>query len=324
MNLYVQSMHKLMLMLVFIFIFFFSCNDSTNIQLKSNSNLPAPDTLDITIKPLLSLTLAQLAVALNDTNLRLNEQEINRLLDSTKFKMSSLLEEDYKQTRGDRLFNTKKDSTFNAQIATQKNIENILTTTFDSIGYKSMISNIKDTMLSNYLLSKWTNKMMVRKRENGYYTTFHPSTLKDIFYKKSYPALQQYLLLIEKYEMQPAAYKQYLMITPIEVADRIVALEELIIQNPTFFYAEDSKQLLQLYVYYLTSAVAFDPTTQRLQSEYYEAWQWVHSEHNGSQFHGLLARFDALLRPVSYVLPPNYTTISDSLVAAYTGSLIIH
>lgn len=197
---------------------------------------------------------------------------------------------------------------------------------FDSTLYISYVQQIKDTVIKNFLLNKWNEKMIIDYSEGYWYLKYYPSMMKDVFYPLCSPDINDFLILSSKYDQQKYADDGGLVIEPIQLVDRVVDWE-------IFYNKYPSTQLkaeLQMMLTYYTRTVfagmdntpAFDYDTGRLGSEYYEAWLYIIEKYPDSHLNKILNTFNTQLKENSYTLHEGstYYTDLDTEIAKIYGS----
>jgi hypothetical protein len=141
--------------------------------------------------------------------------------------------------------------------------------------------------------------------EEGYvYATMQPDFHKKYFYATFSPAMQVYFTQWGKEYKEGTVSDGGLVITPKELAQRLVFWEEFERQNPNFIWTKEVKQKQENYTYILINGMdnspTFDYDSKRLQDDFKDAYRFLAEENKSSKTAELFKEYYAILSKTEF------------------------
>jgi len=191
----------------------------------------------------------------------------------------------------------------------------------DTTKYLHLIQNLSTNISRRYTDSLW-HKGMILTYNEGLYLPM--ARLEDAIYRmgrRCSPAMKEFNEIAYTFSQQLLMYNNGLLVSPKILTHRIRTWEDYIMRYPDH---ERSKaalslchQYAQLLLFGMRATPAWSDGSGRLDSEFYDAWQFILLAPNESKLYKMMSRIDRYCRDHSYTITEHELDSIHSILLEY-------
>lgn len=167
-----------------------------------------------------------------------------------------------------------------------------------------LLQNIKEEDIKNVLQDAFSSGIKLSASEGMYYPEIDYGKILEDFGGHASDKVAGYLEIMAAESNNHFASDAALIISPDELADRIVKAEKFISSNPDF---ELVQQVEQFHSYYLTAYLLglnntplFDYQTEKAKDSFVKSYENTMNSQKGTKLAGILEEYTALLKKYDY------------------------
>jgi hypothetical protein len=148
------------------------------------------------------------------------------------------------------------------------------------------------------------NGLILKSTEGIIYIGRSTKPLRNFFYDHLSPATQEFFDQFEAETMQDLSEDGGLLITPVELAQRLAFWEEFLTKHPNHLFAQFARNNVADYQYYLLEGMdntpAFDFETNKMQPEFIEGYAYLNQHHPDLACTKVFNEYLTLLKTTNY------------------------
>jgi hypothetical protein len=148
------------------------------------------------------------------------------------------------------------------------------------------------------------NGLILKSTEGAIYIDRSTQPLRTFFYNHLSPATQEFYDQFEAETNQDLSEDGGLLITPVELAQRLAFWQEFLSRYPNNLFAQFARTKVAYYQYYLLAGMdntpAFDFETNKMQPEFIEGYAYLNQHHPDLACTKVFNEYLTLLKTTNY------------------------
>jgi hypothetical protein len=148
------------------------------------------------------------------------------------------------------------------------------------------------------------NGLILKSTEGAIYIDRSTQPLRTFFYNHLSPATQEFYDQFEAETNQDLSEDGGLLITPVELAQRLAFWQEFLSRYPNNLFAQFARNKVAYYQYYLLAGMdntpAFDFETNKMQPEFIEGYAYLNQHHPDLACTKVFNEYLTLLKTTNY------------------------